>query len=264
MAKAHHHTVKELKHDEFAEHMGDMWGFYKRHRNAFWNSVLVVAAAIFLAMVVRGQKARALQESTSLVTQGLDILGSLAPTTETAGYEDAYALFDQAATKYPKTDAGTAAALYRADVRYREGNYQDAGTLYTDFMDAYPEHELAPRALVGVGRCLQAQGDPERAVLHYREFLDKYPDNYLKTEVELALAGAYEEAGDLDAAREALEAMVAGDLDPAYKSEAEARLSSLGALPPQPDLDKLRAEAEARSEEPETPEPPAGDEPETE
>ena len=87
------------------------------------------------------------------------------------------------------------------------------------------------------------EGKHLEAEEEFRAAAKDYPKSYVVNEALLGLAASQEAAGDIDGARATLESLLGDETDPGYKNEAEARLASLGSIPPTADIAALRAAA---------------------
>lgn len=175
------------------------------------------------------QQSRAQLELSAQIQRQADEIARLNGLIETLSYEletakkrqqDFYLDLDtrlrkfetpaQAAADAPADPARETQEYEAALNQFKAARYKEAAAGFSAFVQKYPDGQLAPNAQYWLGNAWYAQRDCKKAIEAQTQVTSRYAESAKAPDAWLAIATCQQELGNANAARRALEAVVAG------------------------------------------------------
>lgn len=115
---------------------------------------------------------------------------------------------DKQAEAAARPSIGPEMLYNRAQDLFMAGNYAEARDMFSSFAASYPDNALADNALYWIGEAYYSEKDFENAALKFREVADKYPSENKAPDALLKTAYSYIELGNVEKAKEFLDALI--------------------------------------------------------
>ena len=130
---------------------------------------------------------------------------------ETPAQAAADAPAEGAAPARPAADPARETQEYEAALnQFKAAKYKEAAAGFSAFVQKYPDGQLAPNAQYWLGNAWYAQRDCKKAIEAQTQVTSRYAESAKAPDAWLAIATCQQELGNANAARRALEAVVAG------------------------------------------------------
>ena len=210
--RAVHHTAADDAPLTIADRAPFWFEQNKRMLLAVLGVVLALAAIVVGVVLWRGRQADQAQERVAESVRLFEQAQGL-PADQTQQQRTLLerALRDEGqrlglktvADDYGSTEAGNLAAFYTANALYALGR-NDEALRYFGEVDGGTDY-LAASALAGEGAVLENQNKPAEAAAKYAAAADRYESDLFTPGYLLAAVRAYDAAGNVDAARAALD-----------------------------------------------------------
>lgn len=218
---------QELREDRVITFYARAWEFFDRNRALVYGALgLVVLLVVGIVAYVLYQQSQD-EEAQQLLGQVLPLYESESYQAALDGAEGQPGLLE-IAEEYGGTDAGNIARLYAADALFQIGEHDRA----LEFFEAFDREEgiIGASAYAGEAAVHENQGNFERAGDLYLRAAEFFENELTTPRYLFEAAQAYEQAGDVEAAREAYttirqeypESQEAADIDK-YLARIEAR-----------------------------------------
>jgi hypothetical protein len=226
---AAHERKEELREDQLATATFRARSFYEEHARPL--QIAAALAGLLIVGIVGWRWYVARQD-----VRAAEALGGILTAYEQGNYQEALEGTDaqpgllEIADRYGSTDTGNLATFFAADALYQLGRFDEAGR-YFERYDA--ENDLlGASALAAQAGLREQQGEWSEAGALYLRAAEAYAAPASAPDYLMAAAGAFEAAGEIDRAREALRGLVENEEyeEAGVIGRAEVELARLDAL----------------------------------
>ena len=224
MKRAHGRLTKQdLKEDELVNRALMAWTYVEENYTRILAGVGVVIVAVLVGVYIRHEGQRKARASN-------DALGEARIALFQGRVDDALAQAQTIADEYADSPAAGQALVLRSNILFSQGKFAESEAAYRSYLKDFGD-EGAPGygARSGIAACLEEGGNPIGAGEEYLGYADRLPDSAFAPLALREAARCFEQAGDLQRARAALQRIVDRYSNDRIARAAAAELRQMGA-----------------------------------
>lgn len=181
----------------------------------------VVVAVIAAAIALLGWRSRQGERDASAALLQLETLSGVPGAAEPSA-----SALQQVARDHSGTRAAARARLLAAESLFQGGNYAESKAEFQAAAGLLSDDSLVAAANYGVAASMEALGQTNEALAAYRDLTVRHSTAAAATQARLAMAGLYEQSGELAQAM-ALYGELTNLVNSPWSSEAKTRIDSL-------------------------------------
>jgi len=229
-------TRKQIKEDKLLSTTAKFYVYL----NKYWKQIVgVVAVAIILVAAIsvfyrytvnRNERASLnLIEAMAFYSEAeMALGGDDEDGSATEKYEKAMTKFEGILKGGGRDQTISEALFYSAKCSYRLGKYSEAISTFEKVISKYPKNILAFYSQGGTGQCYEQIGDDEslRKAIQQYDKLSRYPENYVTLQAFIDKGRCYEKLGEWDQAIKEYSNIV-GKFNAAVELAIQARCKEL-------------------------------------
>lgn len=212
---------KELKKDPVLEKISQAEHFIRTKTKLISYLTVGILAVVLLAFLMIRSKIKANREATGR-------LGIAELALANQDLDNAIFQFRDIIDKYPGTESAGMATLLLAQAYMDQAEYANSKEFFQNYLDEYKGSPLLKSAAYnGLGVCYEREADPASAAIHFEKGGRLSPYRFQQHECWLNAARNYLEIGELDKARQLLNAIVEDEPAHSVQNESEILLAQI-------------------------------------
>ena len=211
-------TKKELKRDPLLDSMLKAQQYYEDNKSRITYILGAIVAVVLIIFLFNYFVKQSEQQASAL-------LGKAQVEYDALNYSKARVFLENLVTEYSGSDAALQGTFLLANLNFNENNYAEAKNLFKEFIDSYSgSNILLASGYAGYAACLSNEGSYSEAAEYYEEAQEIVGDFNMASEY-LYLAGLnYQNANDMEKAKETFNKIIKEYEDSPLVFNAEAKL----------------------------------------
>lgn len=215
---------KKMRSDPLLNFMSSAQEFYTKNKTTFIGVIVVLAV-----VVLGGFGYRFTRQQT--IDSAQDTFGKAMVAFQADRTDEAANGFTEVLDSYANTPQAAYSALMLGRIYMEQKNYDQAAGYFeqasqikrnTGFVDG--------EALVALAAAYEAQGNTQRAVEYYQQALNQPDIGFRYPSIRWKMALAYQELGNIDQSRQALQQIVSDTTAGEYEKKAKNLLAELSVM----------------------------------